>query len=58
MRKSFDTTIFNAIGPAATAADFSAENLTPMYEHYDDDIFDHNPDYGDIEVTPETGDTS
>jgi hypothetical protein len=31
--------------------------LTPTHEHYDDKIFDHNPTYGDIEVTPETGDT-
>ena len=32
------------------------EDLTLTYGHYDDNIFDHNPDYGDIEVTPETGD--
>ncbi len=46
MRKSFDMTVLDAIGPAATAADFPAEDLTPMYEHYDDDIFDHNPNMG------------
>ena len=56
-RKSFNTSVLDTLGPAATVADFPVENLTPTYEHYDDDIFDHDPNYGDIEVTPETGDT-
>ena len=57
MRKSFDLTIIDSLGPAASASDFPAEDLTPTYEHYDDDNFDFDPDYGDVEVTPETGDT-
>ena len=57
MHKSFDTSVLDAIEPSATAADFPAEDLTPTYEHYDDDIFGHNPNYGDIEVKPETRDT-
>ncbi len=57
MHKSFDLTIIDSLGPAASALDFPAEDLTPTYEHYDDDIFDFDPDYGDIEVTLETEDT-
>ena len=57
MRKAFDASVYEAIGPAATEDDFPAEDLTPDYEAYDDNILTFDPDYGDIEVTPETGDT-
>jgi len=57
MRKVFDAKVCEAIGPAATENDFPAEDLTPDYEAYDDTILTFDPDYGDIEVTPETGDT-
>ena len=57
MRKAFDAKVCEAIGPAATEKDFPAEDLTPDYEAYDDTILTFDPDYGDIEVTPETGDT-
>ncbi len=43
------------LGPASTVQDFSAKNLTPDPDHYDDnDPID--PDYGDTEITPEMGD--
>jgi hypothetical protein len=32
-----------------------AEDLTPDFDFYDDD-HDHDPDHGDLEVTPEMGD--
>ncbi len=56
-RKTFDAGITEALGPSATISDFPAEDLTPEYDHYDEDIYDLDPDYGNIEVTPETGDT-
>jgi hypothetical protein len=40
------------LGPAATADDFEAEDLTPDPVYFDDaHIIDH--DYGDTEITPE-----
>ncbi len=50
----FDETSANHLGPNATDQDFLAEDLTPDFDHYDDD---HNldPDHGDLEVTPEMG---
>ena len=40
-----------------TENDFPAKDLTPDYEAYDETIMTFDPDYGNIEVTPETGDT-
>jgi hypothetical protein len=57
MCKAFDASIYEAIGPAATENDFPAKDLTPDYEAYDETIMTFDPDYGYIEVTPETGDT-
>jgi hypothetical protein len=56
MRRVFDETIANHLGPNATDQGFLAEDLTPNYDFYDDD-HDLDPDHGDLEVTPEMGDT-
>ncbi len=56
LRRVFDETIANRLGPNATDQDFPAEDLTPDYNFYDDD-HDLDPDHGDLEVTPEMGDT-
>jgi hypothetical protein len=56
MRRVFDETIANHLGPNATNQDFPAEDLTPDYNFYDDD-HDPDPGHGDLEVTPEMGDT-
>jgi hypothetical protein len=56
MRRVFDETIANHLGPDATDQDFLAEDLTPDYNFYDDD-HDLDPHHGDLEVTPEMGDT-
>jgi hypothetical protein len=56
MRRVFDETIANHSGPNATDQDFPAEDLTLDYNFYDDD-HDLYPDHGDLEVTPEIGDT-
>jgi hypothetical protein len=56
MYRVFDETIANHLGPNATNQDFPAEDLTPDYNFYDDD-HDLDPDHGDLEVTPEMGDT-
>ncbi len=45
------------LGPAAMTQDFPAEDITPDYDAFDADILDFDPDQGDIEVTPEYGDT-
>ncbi len=55
MRRVFNETITNHLGPNATEQDFPAEDLTPDYDFYDDD-HDLDPDHGDREVTPEMGD--
>jgi hypothetical protein len=56
MRRVFDETIANHLGPNATDQDFLAEDLTPEYNFYDDD-HDLDPDHSDLEVTPEMGDS-
>ncbi len=56
MRRVFDETIANHLGPNATDQDFLAEDLTPDCNFYDDD-HDLDPDLGDLDVTPEMGDT-
>jgi hypothetical protein len=55
MRRVFDETIANHLGPNATDQDFPAEDLTPDFDFYDDD-HDLDPDHGDLEMTPEMGD--
>ncbi len=51
----FNQSVFTHLGPAATADDFEAEDLTPNPAYFDDaHIID--PDYGDAEITPEMGD--
>ncbi len=45
MRKAFDASVYEAIGPAATEDDFTAEDLTPDYEAYDDNILTFDTDY-------------
>ncbi len=54
-RRVFDETVASHLGPNATDQDFPAEDLTPDFDHYDDD-HDLDPDHGDLEVTPEVGD--
>ncbi len=54
-RRVFDETVASHLGPNATDQDFPAEDLTPDYDHYDDE-HDLDPDHGDLEVTPEVGD--
>jgi hypothetical protein len=56
MRRVFDETIANHIGPYATDQDFPAEDLTPDFDFYDDD-HDLDPDHGDLKISPEMGDT-
>ncbi len=55
MRRVFDETVASHLGPNATDQDFLAEDLTPDFDHYDND---HalDPDHSDLEVTPEVGD--
>jgi hypothetical protein len=55
MRRVFDETIANHLGPNTTDQDFPAEDLTPDYNFFDND-HDLDPDHGDLEVTPEMGD--
>ncbi len=50
-----DETIGSHLGPNATDQDFPAEDLTPDFDHYNDD-HDLDPDHCDPEVTPEIGD--
>jgi hypothetical protein len=55
MRRKFDESIELHLGPAALPQNFPAEDLTPDPPYYDDsDAMD--PEYGDPEVMPETGD--
>jgi hypothetical protein len=54
-RRDFDQSILTHLGPAATADDFEAEDLTPNPAYFNDaHIID--PDYGNAEITPEMGD--
>ena len=55
MRRVFDETVASHLGPNATDQDFPAEDLTPDFDHYDND-HDLDPDHSDLEVTPEMGD--
>jgi hypothetical protein len=55
MHRVFDETIANHLGPNATDQDFPAEDLTPDFDHCDND-HDLDSDHGDLEVTPEMGD--
>jgi hypothetical protein len=55
MQHKFDESIKQHLEQVATSQDFSAEDLTPDPEYYDNNnIID--PDYGDAEITPEMGD--
>jgi hypothetical protein len=54
-RRVFDEIVANHLGPNATDQDFPAEDLTPDFDHYDND-HDLDHDHGDLEVAPETGD--
>jgi hypothetical protein len=54
-RRVFDETVASHLEPNATDQDFPAEDLTPDFDHYDND-HDLDPDHGDLEVTPEMGD--
>jgi hypothetical protein len=55
MRRKFDESIELHLGPAVLPQDFPAEDLTPDPTYYDDTNA-MDPEYGDTEVTPETGD--
>ncbi len=55
MCRVFDETLASHLKPNATDQDFPAEDLTPDFDHYDDD-HDLDSDHGDLEVTPEVGD--
>jgi hypothetical protein len=55
MRQKLDESINLHLGPAAMPQDFPAEDLTPDLT-YNDDTATADPEYGDAEVTPETGD--
>ncbi len=55
--KAFDASVYEAIGLAATKNDIPAEDLTPDYEAYNENILAFDPDFGNIEVMLETGDT-
>jgi hypothetical protein len=54
-RQDFDQSILTHLGPAATADDFEAEDLTPDPPYFNDAHI-IGPDYGDAEITPEMGD--
>ncbi len=51
MRRKFDESIENHVGPAALPQDFPAEDLTPDPTYYDDTNA-MVPEYGNAEVTP------
>jgi hypothetical protein len=55
--RNFDVSVHESIEPAATETDYPAKDLTPDYEAYDENIITFDPDYSDIEVMPETGET-
>jgi hypothetical protein len=54
-RRVFDETVASHLGPNATDQDFPAEDLTPDFDHFDND-HDLDLDHGDLKVTPEMGD--
>ncbi len=55
MRHKFDESIDLHLRPAALLQDFPAEDLTPDLTYYDN-TNTVDPEYGDAEVTPKTGD--
>ncbi len=55
MRRKFDESVNLHLGPAAMSQDFPAEDLTPDPTYYDNTATS-DPEYGDAEVTPKTGD--
>ncbi len=55
MCRVFDETVASHHGLTATDQDFLAEDLTPDFDHHDDD-HDLGPKHSDLEVTPEMGD--
>jgi hypothetical protein len=55
LRRVFNETIAQNLGPNTTEQDFPEEELTPEYETYKDG-HELDPDHGDLEVTPEIGD--
>jgi hypothetical protein len=55
MRRVFDETVASHLGLNAIDQDFPAEDLTPDFDHYDND-HDLDPDHCNLEVTPEGGD--
>ncbi len=55
MRPKFDESVELHLGLVALPQDFPAEDLTPDLTYYDDTNVP-DPEYGDAEVTPETGD--
>ncbi len=57
MHRVFDETVASHLRPNATHQDFPAEDLTPDFDHYNND-HDLDPDHGDLEVTPEMGDNN
>jgi hypothetical protein len=54
-RRDFNQSVFTHLGPAATADDFEAEDLTPDPAYFNDAHI-IGPDYGDAETTPKMGD--
>jgi hypothetical protein len=57
MRRKFDESIEQHLGPAALPQDFPSKDLTPDPAYFDDTNANAiNPDYGDTEITPKIGD--
>jgi hypothetical protein len=56
MCRVFNESITHHLGFNATEQNFLADDLTPDYDFYDDD-HDLDLDHGDLEVTPEMGDS-
>ena len=55
MRCKFDESIQHHLGLVALLQDFPAEDLTPDLTNHDDTVA-MDPEYSDVEVTPEIGD--
>ena len=56
MRINFDQAIDQTLGPAAPTTNFPEQDLTPENEYHEGSANSIDPDHGDLEVTPETGD--
>jgi hypothetical protein len=54
-RQDFNQSVFTHLGPAETADDFEAKDLT-LDPTYFNDAHIIDPDYGEAEITPEMGD--